>query len=381
MKNNSSISLKTNVEGRRATWLELFYDLIYVILIAKLTHLIIHAHHGHPHFKDYLYFALLFLPIWWAWAGYTLFANRFDTNDALQRIFTFAQMFFIILLATFVETLETNAKLFALSYFGIRFTLILMYVRVHLASREIRPVTGFLITGFSLGAICWCVSSFFESPHIYYLWALGMVIDIATPILGRPRLSKVSVHTEHLPERFGLLAIIVLGEAVAGIVSGAKEMGWTFNDTQVVFAGFVLACAIWWHYFDILENSLAGKVMKSGQLHIFGHLPIYLGIIYIAVGINLSIVGKLEFSEVAGALTAGLALFYLPLFIIQASQESYAKSFEVIMGRGIFISLVLLIGILNNFTHIPLTLGYLTIFVVVFVLADNWFYLKKERNE
>jgi len=43
----STSSLKTGHLTRHATWLELFYDLVYVVVIAKLAHLITHPHDGH----------------------------------------------------------------------------------------------------------------------------------------------------------------------------------------------------------------------------------------------------------------------------------------------------------------------------------------------
>lgn len=34
-------------DNRKATWLELFFDLIFVVAIAKAAHVLQHPHHGH----------------------------------------------------------------------------------------------------------------------------------------------------------------------------------------------------------------------------------------------------------------------------------------------------------------------------------------------
>jgi low temperature requirement protein LtrA len=52
---------------RRATWLELFLDLVFV------------AAQRHPTAAGFGRFLFLFLPIGCAWVGFTLCATRFDT--------------------------------------------------------------------------------------------------------------------------------------------------------------------------------------------------------------------------------------------------------------------------------------------------------------
>src|SRR5262245_33892450 len=78
-------------EGRRVTWLELFFDLVFVAAVAQVgTHLQ----------QDYSLaglarFSLLFVLIWWAWLGHTTFSTRFDTDDVVQRALTGLQLFLV----------------------------------------------------------------------------------------------------------------------------------------------------------------------------------------------------------------------------------------------------------------------------------------------
>jgi len=81
MKKSKPDILKTGAFARHATWLELFYDLIYVVVIARLAHLITHAHDNHLSLEAYLLFVALFICVWWAWTGHTMFQNRFDNDD------------------------------------------------------------------------------------------------------------------------------------------------------------------------------------------------------------------------------------------------------------------------------------------------------------
>ena len=51
-------------------------------------------------------------------------------------------------------------------------------------------------------------------PWQIALWAAAALIELSSPRLLRRRLSGMRFETAHLPERFGLVLIIALGETV-----------------------------------------------------------------------------------------------------------------------------------------------------------------------
>ena len=59
---------------RRATWLELFYDLIYVAVIAQLSHKLA----GDMSLKGVLGYMFLFVPVWLVWLSSTYYNERFE---------------------------------------------------------------------------------------------------------------------------------------------------------------------------------------------------------------------------------------------------------------------------------------------------------------
>ena len=123
---------------RKATWLELFYDLVFVVAIAKAVHALGHAHEGHIPAEYYAKYVLMMVPLWWAWTGHTLFANRFDTDDTLQRLMTFGQMACAISLAVFVDPdFDEHYRGFLFSYAAFRGLLVLMYLRSTATARAI----------------------------------------------------------------------------------------------------------------------------------------------------------------------------------------------------------------------------------------------------
>ena len=69
-------------DERTATWLELFFDLAFVLVVAELAVGLRDDRTLH----GVLVFAGLFSSVWWAWAGFTFYANRFDTDDVVYRL-------------------------------------------------------------------------------------------------------------------------------------------------------------------------------------------------------------------------------------------------------------------------------------------------------
>ena len=118
---------------RRVTWLELFYDLVYVAAIIQL---------GNALSKDVSWlglvaFVALFIPIWWSWTGITFYINRFVVDDFWYRMLIFVQIGFIAILAMSVpKAFGELAVQFTLAYVGIRAILIVLYVRGGRSSRR-----------------------------------------------------------------------------------------------------------------------------------------------------------------------------------------------------------------------------------------------------
>lgn len=312
------VALKTHVQDHRVNWLELFYDLIYVIVIARLTHMIIGSHGHAVALQDYVAYGLLFIPVWWAWTGYTMLTNRYGGDTTLERILTLAQMFGVIVLAVFVtEALGASAKAFALAYAFIRLMLILMYVLVHFSNSEHHPVTKRFISGFTVGACFWAASVFFVPEIMYIMWAIGLAIDMLTPVFSRHCLAKVSVHRSHLPERTGLLFIIVLGESLLALVNSLD--GVTF-DAELVFRlllAFTLVSIVWWRYFEDMEHVLMGKLQGAAQLHIYGHLPIYIGLGLLAAFCHMLLDSHANVYHAGILFVTSLALIFIPLWALK----------------------------------------------------------------
>jgi low temperature requirement protein LtrA len=233
---------------------------------------------------------VLFVPIGWAWAGFTFYATRFDTDDLAYRLLVLLGMFAVAALASTVpDALHGGQNAFVLAYVSVRLVLIVLYVRVYRDVEAARPVARWFIFMFGLAVVDWLISLAVPVPWKYLLWGLALGLEHFAPIRAWRLIRDAPVHPRHIPERFGLLIIIVLGEAVIGVVLGTESASWTLLSGAAAFGGFVAAAAIWWLYFDFLDASAVTRNVLSGITFVYAHYFVAAGIAALGVGVKLTV--------------------------------------------------------------------------------------------
>ncbi len=280
-------------EHRHATWLELFYDLVFVVAIAQLAHNL----SGDVSPSGFFGFVVLFIPVWWTWIGTTFYANRFDSDDIGHRLLVGLQMLAIAAMAINVHHgLGESSSGFALSYAAGRAVLVVEYLRAAKSISAARPLATRYAQGFSLAATLWLISAFIPIPWRFGFWALGLMADFATPLTATKLAVGLPPHAGHLPERFGLFTIIVLGEAVIAVVEGVAEQKWDISSAIAAVFGLGIAFSLWWIYFDNVggapvRNARNGRVSLINTW-LYTHLPLVIGIAATGVGVEHIIVSE-----------------------------------------------------------------------------------------
>jgi low temperature requirement protein LtrA len=286
-------SLRT-LEGesdRSASWLELFYDLAFVVAVAVLGGRLLETHD----FAGVLSYLAYFLLIWWLWASHTFYADRYDTDDLVYRILATAQLAAVaIIAASLTAGPSESSAWFAVGYTVARLALLVMYWRARrhvVATRAL--VNGYLV-GFGAAAILWVISIFVDEPLRFTLWAVAIAIDLATPWVMRKEQARVPLDVSHLPERFGLFTILVLGESIAATVVGLSHVDWTGPATFSGVLALVVATAIWWLYFDNVEGMVVRRDPNAEHdwrptIWIYSHLGIAAGLVMTAIGLEHAI--------------------------------------------------------------------------------------------
>jgi low temperature requirement protein LtrA len=274
-------------EERHATWLELFLDLVFVVAIAELGTSFAH----HVSARAFLIYLGLFVPVIWAWAGFTFYATRFDTDDLVYRIHTFAGMFGVAALATTIPAVfDGHGNAFALTYALIRVVIVLLYARAWRHVPQARELSGWFIAMFSAAIVLWLVSLAVPAPWKYGVWAAALAFELGAPPRAWRMMRQAPIHPAHIPERFGLLTIIVLGEAVIAVVIGTVDVSWTPLSGFAAFGGFLVAVSIWWIYFGYVDMTVVGRSVLAGMTFVYAHFPVAAGIAAMGVGVRLAVI-------------------------------------------------------------------------------------------
>jgi len=340
-------------EDRTASRLELFVDLAYVLVIAELAGGLTEdlTWHGAGVFGG------LFTVTWWSWVTITLYANRFDTNDVPYRLIKLAAMFAVLVMAaSATEAIGPQSGIFATAYLATRALLFALYARAWQHVVEARATITIYLAGTGAGAALWALSLVVPAPARYWPWAGGILLEAAAPLIATRYGRNVPLHVEHLPERFGLFVILVLGESIASVVHGMYETDWQTIPVVVAVVGFVIAAALWWSYFDL--GGAAGKQrlvdhggdQESGTAdrYVYGHLPLTLGLAAVAVGIEQFILHPVGELTPGGrwALCAGAGLFMLgTAAVIAGTSHSWRAAWP---WPTAVIPLVVVVGFLDE---------------------------------
>ncbi|MGI3784919.1 MAG: low temperature requirement protein A, partial [Janthinobacterium lividum] len=315
-----------------ASRLELFFDLAYVLVILELAH----GLYTDLTWHGLLVMVGLFTAIWISWMGFTLYANRFDTDDLVFRLAKLAATGAIAgCAASASDAVGKYAVPFAASYLLGRLVLLGLYLRAWRHVAEARPTISVYLVCVGASSLLWAVSLAVPEPGRYWWWAVAVLVDAVGPVLATLRDDRLPLHIEHLPERFGLLVILVLGEALGGAARGTHDASWAGPSLAGGVLGLVLAASLWWAYFDVAATSSAGSLEQASEeevegdgdaaeedappdadqrhdLFVYGHFPLTLGIVLAGVGLE----GLAVHPETPGpsasawVLAGGLVLFY-----------------------------------------------------------------------
>jgi low temperature requirement protein LtrA len=299
--------------GRHASWLELFYDLLFVALFAQLAHGLV----DDPGVASSLRALGLFAPAWWVWVSATVSSNLYGEWGAAHRLLTLTSMGCLLLMTAGVASaLDGDPALYAAGFAATRVALLVLvavWAQRHPGAE--RPTASYVC--YSLSATLWAASIPLGPPAGYVLWAVALAVELGVRIheqaASRRRHAARPWDVELLVERFGLLMMVALGE---GVVQIATSMSHTDPAARVVVSGLVgfgIVATLWWGYFDFAAGPAtdAFDPLEARPDHdravyrfardtfIFGHFFLVGSVVAAAAGI-----GAVVHAAVAGEGTA-----------------------------------------------------------------------------
>lgn len=347
--------LRTVEESERtATWLELFYDLVFVAAVAMMGTRIVHD----TSWTGVLSYLASFALVWWLWASHTFYADRYDTDDLVYRLLAGAQMVAVAVIAVSLSLGEAGStQVFALGYTLARAVLLILYARAyrHVPGTR-RLVRGYLV-GFGSASVLWAISIVTPTPVRFWVWALAFAVDLATPFAVRKIQAAAPLDVSHLPERFGLFTILVLGESIVAVTVGLSHVSWQASTTIVGVFGLGAATCLWWINFEhhdgfVVRRRGEGKNWRP-TVWIYSHLPLAAALAMFGVSIELAIVGADQGHDYPTAarwlLVGSVALAFASMAAIQFASIRHGQEHlrrAAFRARLIGIPVVLAIGLI-----------------------------------
>ncbi len=279
----------------RVTFVELFFDLVFVFAVTQLSHSLIE----HFSMLGAIQTTLLTLAVWWTWMYTTWWTNWLDPDQLPVRVALLMLMLpGLILSASIPYAFETRGVAFAGAYVLMhcgRALFFLWAVQGHRTmTRNFQRILAWVVAA----SLFWLAGAFAHDGQRLLLWSVALVVDLAapwagywTPALGRSTTTDWEVEGGHMSERCGLFIIIALGESL--LVTGATFAGmpWTKELVSALIVSFLGSLAMWWLYFDtsadvgtrtIADSRDPGRIARLVYTYI--HLLLVGGIILSAVG-------------------------------------------------------------------------------------------------
>jgi low temperature requirement protein LtrA len=309
-------------DERRASWLELFFDLAFAGAVGQLAG----ALQEHPALGTLARFVMLFTPIWWLWVQLTFYADRHESNDAAHRIPVLTAILLCIgLAASAPRALSGNTTGFVIAFACLRGLQLLLYARARRHLPTTRPLYNCYLLCFGLGWALWLSSLAVSGPARYAFWGVALLADASGSMAMLIPRRRVPVNPAHLADRFQLFVLIVLGESMARLISAAAIRSWSLPLAIVLAAALITLAALWWAWLTTADHrALDGPpaVARFTALN----LPLVAGIAAVSAGLHLAILAADGASTIAAgpraALYGGVSIFLLASAVLPSKKLS-----------------------------------------------------------
>lgn len=339
----------------RVTYVELFFDLVFVFAITQLSHGLAH----HFDLAGAAQTTVLFLAMWCAWINTGWVTNWVDPERVQVRLMLFGMMLAGLIASMAIPAaFGEQGRAFALAYVAMevgRTAWMLWAIPADQASlkRNFQRILAWV----AAPAPFWLIGALLPPSARLACWAIAMAIWIAGPILrfpvpglGASSTRDWNVEGGHLAERCALFIIIALGEGILVTGATAAEESFSLPHLAAFAVAFLGSVAMWWVYFHIGETQGTrliaghedpGRIARLGYTYL--HAPIVAGIVLGAVGDDLLMkhYGDPTGTNEAAALLGGPALYLAGLAAFKRLSLGWFPLSHLV-GLGLLAALALL---------------------------------------
>ncbi|AXH93750.1 low temperature requirement protein A [Micromonospora aurantiaca] len=292
----------------RATFLELFFDLVYVFALTRISarafeDLVLEGGQtGWTAVTGGGKTLLLLLALWAVWQGTAWTTSRYDPHHLwLQVIVITALISAMVMGVAIPRAFSHSGLMFAAAYVVAQVSrpaiLVLVLHRQQYHRLKLRMLITFCATG-----VLWLAGALLPGSARVVLWTTALLLEYLAarfgwpmPGLGRSTVSRWDIHGEHLAERYQQIFLVALGETI--LLAG---LAFTRSPTSPgMVAAFAVALAtsvlLWRIYVQRAGQILGEAVTRAAHPATVGrsaadtHLVMVIGVVATAIGYELVI--------------------------------------------------------------------------------------------
>ena len=277
-------------------WIELFYDLIHVVIIFLLGNYL----SDNLTVSGFLIFAGVFVAIWFAWADSSVFNSLYVSTDINHRFIMSSQIVTAMIMAASIPSIHHKGWMyFALAYAANRLITALLYYRTDRLGVEETVLANKVSRNFFALSAVFAISAFLPAPYSYGLFAAGIVtiqLLYMLPKVGILECDRFLPRLGHMSERFALLLLIVVGEGFFKLVVTLSEKG-IYKVSPDILVNFIFGgisvFVLCWIYFDFVGN---GKPKDTKKWTLVNWWLAHLFLMLSAVMVGVALAGEVKVS-------------------------------------------------------------------------------------
>ncbi|GAA3724355.1 low temperature requirement protein A [Plantactinospora mayteni] len=302
--------LRAESSSQRATFLELFLDLVFVFALTRVSQRLVEDFTTDQRIllSEAGQTLVLFLALWLIWASTAWVTSTLEPEAfAVQGVVVITVVCSMVVAVALPEGFGDRGLIFVVAYLAVQFGRIGFFL---LATRG-RIIAGDpaapkrVLFWTALTAVPWLVGGLAgESVLRGVLWSvavgvdyLGFTLGWPTPRLGRSQYGTQPFAGEHLAERYQQFLLIALGELilVTGITFSGGGGAFTPARTGALGLALLTTVLLWRIYFYRAGHVLPTAIIQArdparlGLSAAYTHLIMIAGIVLTGVGYELTI--------------------------------------------------------------------------------------------
>lgn len=295
-------------EAKKVNISELFYDLVFVYGVSRITHIFRGLNEGIISGHEILLYVVVFICFLSVWNIQMVYMNRYGKHN-LYHMFSMCvlQMPALLFMAANVSVeLDKAWVRFSLALLWLSLIQLLQYVYAYAMHKD-NIDNKKLITDFIkllLGRIVAILLSLLFTGNLsIILTGIGVSLSIMSTKMFEKDMRKVPVNMPHLIERLTLLTIITLGEMI--VATGEYFEFENFNIYSVFLLIQIVGLFLFYivEFDHIIDENLSAQ---SGAGLIYNHY-------FVWFGLNLCTIDYDHANEKLG--TARIVIMFLGIFL------------------------------------------------------------------